>query len=291
MSSPSPNSLFARKGRATPTPVPEDSIGFISGQSNDFDDSRSPMDDASSTVVSFRPTAPVGDSVPGGRPEAASMLGIRLTSRENLSRPPAELEAGEENPPASAHVAILPLPDNTSMVVVDAPEAANERGWDGKWQLIVATLSVLVAILAGSFIYDARESQVPQSIITKTIPTPHPMPIPPEALVTPDQPMVPSEIPVAEKEVAATPKIIGPYSVQLGSLPSSKDAARELKTLKQRFGGKLSGLDLRVVAGSVSGKGRVWRIRAVGLPSAEAASRLCRNLGVNKTACLALKRR
>jgi cell division septation protein DedD len=103
--------------------------------------------------------------------------------------------------------------------------------------------------------------------------------------------LVPPTVPVPEKPKAPVRKPPGLYSVQLGSLASYRDAERELKTLKQRHGDILSGLNLRVVSGTVTGKGRVWRIRATGLSSLKSAERTCRSLGAKINSCLVLRPR
>jgi cell division septation protein DedD len=209
----------------------------------------------------FEPVTPPEGVASESLPEAASMLGIRLSSRESASHALKNTYPEEKDRPTSAPVAVLPLPDKKSMVVIDNPDAREEPGRSGKSRRIIAALAILAAVLAGAYYFVAKDTQFTRSIITKSVTISLPptdvsakasspvIPVVPETLVTTDEPMVKSP----KKPVATTPKPTGRYSVQLGSLPNSRDAQRELKSLRQRHGGILSSLDLRVVPGTVPG--------------------------------------
>lgn len=287
MNSPSPISLFARKGNATPTPVPEDRFGFTG---NSLNETKPPAEDAPSTVVTFEPNKSTDAAEPENQTEAGSMLDIQLTPRQNDSAPPVQEAdpAVDESPSASASVSALALPDNKALVVIDAsdiPDTQNlasklRLGFAGKWRAAILLSTILAAILAGTYFYVA--ARAPEPTPDATI-----IPTKPALLEIPAKFVAPT-VPVPEMPKASVQKPPGLYSIQLGSLVSYRDAERELKTIRQRYGNLLSGLELRVVSGAVTGKGRVWRIRAAGLSSVESAERACRRLGAQINSCLVL---
>lgn len=364
MNSPSSTSLFARKGQAAPTPVPEDVLGpgfagRLSGQTD------LPVEESASTIVAFNPaTSSVGDAA-GNAAEAGSMLGIPLAPRRPAATPslkPKPLPVTDEpTPPGFASVAVMPLADRKAMTVIDGSRRRGPRARAGRRRRLNLLLAAMAAILAGVILYVffvGRGAQPPDSAVTvsvsgpetaaavpaalpatespatlappvetaekTTIPVeidlrgaaipfeaafvepeapPSAAPVAPVAAVTPSavspSAVIPATEPPAIRPAAAiseirsapAPKPIRPYSVQLASLPNARDAERELRTLKRRHGSLLAGLDLRVMPGVAAGKGRVWRIRASGMPSAELAQRACRRLSARKIACLVIRRR
>ena len=161
MNSPSPVSLFARKGNATPTSVPEDSFGFTGNLPNE---TKPPSEDAADTIVTFEPNKSTDSAETGSQPEAGSMLGIHLTPRQDGSTPPAqETDAVEKSPSISASISAIPLPDNKALVVIDASDAPETQdlagklrlGFAGKWRAAILLTTIRAAILTGSYFYVA----------------------------------------------------------------------------------------------------------------------------------------
>lgn len=313
MTSNSRKPIFARKGKATPTPIPEDGIGSIERLYN----KTSPrVEETKTTIIRDEPAAPPGDDKPVAQTEAASMLGIPLEPREIPASPPDDSDSDEQKPTEFALVSTLPLPDNRSMVVVEGSQKRSILGQALKLWPIMLILTIVAAILGGAYFSKfivgngAHESNSTVSVPIQK-PAPIAMDAPPDQLIenatskTEESPKadavidVPSEVatkkpvPVPKQRVAPAPasKLVGTHSIQLGSLPTSRDAQRHLRTLKRRHGDILYGLKLSVVPGSIEGKGRVWRVRVIGLPSAAAAKRICQRLKAQKTSCLVLRRR
>lgn len=294
MTPPSPTPLFARKGNATPTPVPEDTAGFTGPISDGIDPPTGDgTGDETGTVVSFETNKPTGNGEQAGQAEAGSMLAIPLTPRQTPVTPPRETDADDDSVSvvAPASVSTIPLPDNKALVVIEDSDAADtpnlttpkRQGFAGKPFAAVLFLTLIAVILAT--IYLNRSVIHSDSTQAGAI-----IPTAPAILTSPTAPIPPTTA-QSKKKIAPPRKPVGLYSIQLGSLTSHANAQRELRTLKQRHGKILSGLDLRVVSGAVAGKGSVWRIRAVGLPSVESAERACRRLGSEIKSCLVLRPR
>jgi Tfp pilus assembly protein PilF len=78
----------------------------------------------------------------------------------------------------------------------------------------------------------------------------------------------------------------GDFAVQLGSFNSQELAEQSWSQLQQRIGDALSGLRASIVAADISGKGRVYRLIAMGLASREAAIAACARLKVLGQPCI-----
>ena len=99
-------------------------------------------------------------------------------------------------------------------------------------------------------------------------------------------PRTSSELPRPAQHETAAPTS-GGAMVQLGAWRDEAAAANGWNHIVDRSGGLLSGINPRVVAADVPGKGRFWRLRAE--PSSGDATALCEQLKAKGLACIVAK--
>ncbi len=98
-----------------------------------------------------------------------------------------------------------------------------------------------------------------------------------------------AEAEAGSRDQADAPGATGGYDIQIASVRSAEDAARERERLLAEFEELLTPLGLRVDQADVAGAGTYFRIRGGPLPSLADARTLCRELEAGGQDCLVVK--